>query len=63
MLGVGNTSEIADALARSAGRPVLDGTAIEGRFGWALHYDPVSSDTAASSTAAIFSLLCRNNWG
>jgi uncharacterized protein (TIGR03435 family) len=52
MVGLGSTGELADMLARGAGRPVVDKTGLEGRFGWVLTYTPFSANAdAASSTA------------
>jgi uncharacterized protein (TIGR03435 family) len=43
-------TQIADALARVAGRPVIDRTGMDGRFFYSLSYSPLS--TEATSGAA-----------
>jgi uncharacterized protein (TIGR03435 family) len=59
MIGVGTTSQIADALARVAGRPVVDKTGIDGRFGWMVNYTPFSAnaDSANSPAPDIFAAI------
>jgi uncharacterized protein (TIGR03435 family) len=52
LVGVGTTSQIADALARAAGRPVVDKTALEGRFGWMVNYSPFSPDANTGDATA-----------
>jgi bla regulator protein BlaR1 len=53
ILGVGTTNQIADALARAAGSPVVDKTGIgDGRFGWTLNYTPLSATGDLSNSAA-----------
>ncbi len=49
LVGVGTGSQIADALARAAGRPVVDKTGLEGRFSWSVSYTPFSSDANAAA--------------
>ncbi len=52
MVGIGATGQLADALARATGRPVVDKTGSEGRFGWMLNYTPFSGNAnSANSTA------------
>lgn len=52
MVGVGTPSQIADGLARTVGRPVVNKTGIEGRFGWMVSYTPFSaSGKSVDSTA------------
>jgi uncharacterized protein (TIGR03435 family) len=53
-MGVGTTSQIADALARAAGRPVLDktGMAQEVRYEWMLNYAPLSTNGDAANSVA-----------
>ena len=52
MVGVGTPSQIADALARAVGRPVVNKTGIEGLFGWMVSYTPFSaSGKSVDSTA------------
>jgi uncharacterized protein (TIGR03435 family) len=50
LVGVGTGAQIADALARAAGRPVIDKTGLEGRFAWSVSYTPFSSDANAAAT-------------
>jgi uncharacterized protein (TIGR03435 family) len=50
LVGVGTGAQIADALARAAGRPVVDKTGLEGRFAWSVSYTPFSSDANAAAT-------------
>ena len=50
LVGVGTAAQIADALARAAGRPVVDKTGLEGRFAWSVSYTPFSSDANAAAT-------------
>jgi uncharacterized protein (TIGR03435 family) len=51
--GIGTTSHIADALARAAGRPVVDKTGIgDGRFGWTLNYAAFFATGDLSNSAA-----------
>jgi|SRR5579862_6152033 bla regulator protein BlaR1 len=60
MMGVGTTTQIADALARAAGRPVVDktGMAEEGRFGWTVNYTPFSAnDSSASAAPDLFAAI------
>jgi uncharacterized protein (TIGR03435 family) len=52
MVGVSTTSQIADTLERAAGRPVVDKTGMEGRFGWTLLYTPFSGNANAADSAA-----------
>jgi uncharacterized protein (TIGR03435 family) len=49
LVGVGTGAQIADALARAAGRPVIDRTGLEGRFAWSVSYTPFSSDANAAA--------------
>jgi uncharacterized protein (TIGR03435 family) len=50
LVGVGTGAQIADALARAAGRPVVDKTGLAGRFAWSVSYTPFSSDANAAAT-------------
>ena len=52
MMGIGATSQIADALARVVGRPIVDKTEIEGRFGWSVNYTPFSMNVPSTELAA-----------
>jgi uncharacterized protein (TIGR03435 family) len=52
MIGVGTTSQIADGPARAAGRPVVDKTGLEGRFGWTVSYTPFSAGGDAANPDA-----------
>lgn len=58
-VGVGTTAQIADALERPAGRPVVDKTGIEGRFGWMLLYNPFfgNANSADSDAPDIFAAV------
>jgi uncharacterized protein (TIGR03435 family) len=47
LIGVGTTGQIADMISRQAGRPVVDKTGIEGRFGYRIAYMPLTADPAA----------------
>jgi uncharacterized protein (TIGR03435 family) len=53
VIGVGTMAQLASMLTGSAGRPVLDKTGIEGRYGYALTFSPLaaqaSPDTASDS--------------
>jgi len=60
MMGVGTTSQIADALARVAGRPVVDktGMAEEVRYEWILSFTPFAvSDSADSAAPDLFAAI------
>lgn len=46
LIGVGTMAQIADSLARIAGRPVVDRTRLEGRFFFAVNYAPLSTQPA-----------------
>jgi uncharacterized protein (TIGR03435 family) len=50
--GAGTLPEIAMRLAGSAGRPILDKTGLEGRYGFLLIYTPVSTQTADEAAAS-----------
>ena len=49
MAGNGTMPEMADALARVAGRPLMDRTGMEGRFFYTLNYAPLSTQPADST--------------
>ena len=51
MLGIGTTGEIADALARAVGRPIVDKTGMQGRFGWTVNYTPFSANGSSGDSA------------
>ena len=59
MVGVGTASQIADALARAVGRPVVNKTGIEGLFGWMVSYTPFSAsgNSVASTAPDIFAAI------
>ena len=42
-------AQIADALARVAGRPVMDRTGMDGRFFYNLNYSPLSAEATSSA--------------
>jgi len=50
MRGTGTMEQIADQLAKVAGRPVVDRTGSEGKFSYVLEFAPLSAPTAESST-------------
>jgi uncharacterized protein (TIGR03435 family) len=49
MAGNATMAQIADALARVAGRPVMDRTGMEGRFFYNLNYAPLSTEATSSA--------------
>lgn len=50
--GAGTLPEIAMRLTGSAGRPILDKTGLEGRYGFLLIYTPVSTQSADNAAAS-----------
>jgi uncharacterized protein (TIGR03435 family) len=50
--GNGTMPQIADALARVAGRPVIDRTGMEGRFFFMVNYAPLSAQPAESTAGS-----------
>jgi uncharacterized protein (TIGR03435 family) len=51
-IGAGTMPQIAQALTRAAGRPVLDKTGLEGRYGFLLIYTPLSAQSADSAAGS-----------
>jgi uncharacterized protein (TIGR03435 family) len=47
--GNATMAQIADALARVAGRPVMDRTGMDGRFFYNLNYSPLSAEATSSA--------------
>jgi uncharacterized protein (TIGR03435 family) len=51
IIGAGTMSQLANMLTGSAGRPVLDKTGIEGRYGYALMFSPLTAQAVPESGA------------
>jgi uncharacterized protein (TIGR03435 family) len=53
IVGTGTMPQLANMLTRSAGRPVLDKTGLEGRFAYALTFSPLAAQPASDSGAEL----------
>ncbi len=65
-IGAGTMPQIAQALTRAAGRPVLDKTRLEGSYGFLLIYTPISAqsaDIAAGSGPPDFFIAVEQQMG
>jgi uncharacterized protein (TIGR03435 family) len=49
VIGTGTMAQLANMLTSSAGRPVLDKTGLEGRYGYALTFSPLAAQASADS--------------
>jgi uncharacterized protein (TIGR03435 family) len=56
-LGVGTTAQIADALARAAGRPIIDKAQLEGRFAFTVNFTPFSAAPKDNAPPDIFTAV------
>jgi len=52
MMGMGTMSQVAKAISRSAGRPVVDGTGVEGLYIYQLNFTPLSAQSESASDPA-----------
>lgn len=54
IMGASTASQIADSLSRAAGRPILDKTGLDGRFGWAIRYSSLAADANPGDAPDLF---------